>query len=206
MADTKISALTAAANAAGANEIPINEAGTTKKVTVTQIATAILPVKAAGSDITTGTDDAKFLTSKALADAAVGKIGAAWTAFTPTWTNLTVGAGGTNTGAYTQIGKTVFFRVLFQFGTGSAVGTSPTLTLPVSTASYGAITTMIGTVNLIDAGVGYFNGSIDNAGLITYLSTTGVTNLGRYQGITATAPWTWTTNDGITIEGCYQAA
>lgn len=38
MADAKISALTAASAAAGANEIPINEAGTTKKLTVTQIA------------------------------------------------------------------------------------------------------------------------------------------------------------------------
>ena len=38
MADTKISALTAASAAAGANEVPINEAGTTKKVTLTQVA------------------------------------------------------------------------------------------------------------------------------------------------------------------------
>ena len=37
MADTKISALTAASAAAGANEIPINEAGTSKKITVAQI-------------------------------------------------------------------------------------------------------------------------------------------------------------------------
>src|SRR3990167_906474 len=37
MADTKISALTAASAAAGANEIAINEAGTSKKATVTQI-------------------------------------------------------------------------------------------------------------------------------------------------------------------------
>ena len=37
MADTKISALTAASAAAGANEIPINEAGTTKKITLTQV-------------------------------------------------------------------------------------------------------------------------------------------------------------------------
>lgn len=39
MADTKISALTAASAAAGANEIPINEAGTSKKLTVTQLVT-----------------------------------------------------------------------------------------------------------------------------------------------------------------------
>ena len=37
MADTKISALVAAASAAGANELPINEAGTSKKLTVTQL-------------------------------------------------------------------------------------------------------------------------------------------------------------------------
>jgi len=39
VADTKISALTAASAAAGANELPINEAGTTKKVTGTQLKT-----------------------------------------------------------------------------------------------------------------------------------------------------------------------
>jgi hypothetical protein len=38
MADTKISALTAATAAAGANELAINEAGTSKKITVNQIA------------------------------------------------------------------------------------------------------------------------------------------------------------------------
>jgi hypothetical protein len=37
MADTKISALTAAAAVADANEIPINEAGTTKKITALQL-------------------------------------------------------------------------------------------------------------------------------------------------------------------------
>lgn len=38
-ADTKISALTAAGSALGADEVPINEAGTTKKVTLTQVKT-----------------------------------------------------------------------------------------------------------------------------------------------------------------------
>lgn len=41
MADTKISALTAAASAADANEFPINEAGTSKKVTLAQMETQI---------------------------------------------------------------------------------------------------------------------------------------------------------------------
>lgn len=41
MADFKISALSAAAAAAGANELEINEAGTSKKLTVTQINTFV---------------------------------------------------------------------------------------------------------------------------------------------------------------------
>ena len=39
MADTKISALTAASVAAAANELAINEAGTSKKLTITQLTT-----------------------------------------------------------------------------------------------------------------------------------------------------------------------
>jgi hypothetical protein len=41
MADTKISALTAAASALAADEFPVNEAGTTKKVTLTQLKTLL---------------------------------------------------------------------------------------------------------------------------------------------------------------------
>lgn len=41
MADTKISALPAATAALGADELPINEAGTSKKLTVVQIAALI---------------------------------------------------------------------------------------------------------------------------------------------------------------------
>jgi hypothetical protein len=37
VADTKVSALTAATSALGADEVPVNEAGTSKKVTITQI-------------------------------------------------------------------------------------------------------------------------------------------------------------------------
>lgn len=46
MADTKISALPAAGSAATANEFPINEAGTTKKVTLAQTITLMKTVLA----------------------------------------------------------------------------------------------------------------------------------------------------------------
>ncbi len=41
MADTKISALTAAATALAADEFPVNEAGASKKVTLTQVTTLL---------------------------------------------------------------------------------------------------------------------------------------------------------------------
>lgn len=46
MADTKISALTAAAAAALANELPINEAGVSKKITLTQVKALLLTLSA----------------------------------------------------------------------------------------------------------------------------------------------------------------
>lgn len=46
MADTKISALTAVGTPAGAQEVPVNDAGTTKKLTLTQINAYTEPVSA----------------------------------------------------------------------------------------------------------------------------------------------------------------
>ena len=51
MADTKISALTAVGAAAGANEIAVNEAGTSKKASLTQVEALIAP---AASDTVAG--------------------------------------------------------------------------------------------------------------------------------------------------------
>jgi hypothetical protein len=127
----------------------------------------------------------------------------AWTSFTPSWTNLTVGAGGTNTGAYVQIGKTIHFRTFFKFGVGSAVGTDPTLTLPVTSATYGG-TSIIGQVRIVDAGSNIYIGFIQNNGILYIHNSSGT--YGQQSGITATVPMTWTTNDEIEITGTYEAA
>lgn len=60
--------------------------------------------------------------------------GAAWTGFTPAWTNLTVG-NGTNVGRYKQIGKTCVFQLRMAFGSTSAIGTSPAVALPLAAAT-----------------------------------------------------------------------
>jgi|GEM_PF-6880674 len=163
-----------------------------------------VPVKTSGADITTGTNDTNFATPKALADATVGKLGAAWTTFDPTFGGVNVGSTGTKSGAYVQIGKTVHFRANFVLGgTSISVGTT-TLTLPVAIkntyTTYGAI------------GVGAaFNGLdsyciyITSNGQIFYY-TTGGTAIIRGNNLTSSAPFTWAAGHLLQITGTYEIA
>lgn len=121
----------------------------------------------------------------------------AWTSFVPSWTNLTPGSG-TNEGAYCQIGKVVHFRVRFIFGSGSAVGTAPRLTLPVSISA--AQAGYIGVCMVVDSGTASYGGYIYSNGDVMYDNGT---NMGYPS---ATTPMTWTTNDFLTISGTYEAA
>ena len=73
MADSKISALTAASAVAGTNEFAINEAGTSKKVTAAQIAAYTAPTLIAGNSGTANSSSApcetwQILTSNATAN------------------------------------------------------------------------------------------------------------------------------------------
>lgn len=56
---------------------------------------------------------------------AVGNFGA-WASYTPVWTgsvtNPTIGSNGSITGAYCQIGKTVFLRFAITFGSNTTYG------------------------------------------------------------------------------------
>lgn len=73
MADTKISALPAASAAAGANELPINEAGTTKKLTLEQIRDLLGIYKAAAaSDHAISSTTATEVTDLQIAGLAAG--------------------------------------------------------------------------------------------------------------------------------------
>src|SRR5690348_3539726 len=56
---------------------------------------------------------------------------AAWVAWVPTLTNLTLG-NGTQVANYRQVGKTVDFIWTLLLGSTSAVGTVPSFTLPVA--------------------------------------------------------------------------
>lgn len=125
-----------------------------------------------------------------------------WQSWTPTWANLTVG-NGINAFKYVQIGKTVYFRGSFTLGSTSAVGTNPTFTLPVTSVSLDA-DSPLGTGTMVDASAGVVQG------VVTWKSTTTAsptyTSTTYYTGLTATAPYTWTTSDKILVSGFYEAA
>jgi len=132
-----------------------------------------------------------------------------WLAWTPTWTNLTVG-DGTVTARYSLTGKTVAFHITFVYGTTSAVSGAITWTLPVTSISYaGANGTMpIGQARILDSGVNAFGGAC--FWLTTTTAKIQVQNAAatyiNYNDTSSTAPMTWGTNDQFSVWGNYEAA
>ena len=120
MADTKISDLPAATTVADANEIPINEAGTTKKITALQL------LAYSGDSIQNAsvTDQTISATSAYVANSnlavPVGKLRIK-TVFK--WQiQVTKTAAGTTAGC----------AVLFKLGTGGVIGDATILTRPTA--------------------------------------------------------------------------
>jgi hypothetical protein len=153
-----------------------------------------------------GTNDAFF------EDFIIGtnSVHAAWTSFTPSWTNLTVG-NATQQGRYCKYGTLVVCSVNIVFGNTSAMGANPTLTLPVTASS-----TMYGASGLMYCGWSYFtdSGTANYAGFVRMTTTTTVsplvgnaasTYLGE-SGLSSTVPMTWTTNDQLNMYFSYQSS
>jgi hypothetical protein len=131
--------------------------------------------------------------------------GEAWTPYTPTWSNLTVG-NGTVVAKYIQYGKLVFVEVTFSLGSTSSVSSAPTMSLPVAASSY---------VYLDAVPVHYY----DNTGLRHYghlvgnsSTTVGLlasTAAGAYVTavvVDSTTPFTWAVSDRIRTAFFYEAA
>lgn len=98
-----------------------------------------IPVKASGAEITTGTDDAKFATAKALKDAGITPITYAEGTFTPA---ITFSGGNTGitysiqVGSYTRIGNIVFFQLsILLTSKGTSTGSLTITGLPVTSAA-----------------------------------------------------------------------
>lgn len=128
----------------------------------------------------------------------------AWSTWTPILTNLTLGSG-TVTARYRTVGKTMDWRFKFVYGAGSAVGTAPRFTLPGTPhSSYAATEDILGWGTLLDSGTANY------AALVRLVSGTTAEIFREtdtsHATITSTAPFTWTTNDVLSVGGTIELA
>ena len=135
-----------------------------------------------------------------------GEPGGAWNSWTTTLSNAALG-NGTIVSTYKQVGKTVFFKLLWTLGSTSSVSGFVSFTLPVTAASTAMdnANSIIGTVSMRDN-----SPSALNIGAVRYTSTTSASILRNtgdtYAAISATTPFTWATSDVLWCQGSYEAA
>ena len=134
-----------------------------------------------------------------------------WVAWTPSYANLTIG-DGTVTARYFQIGSLVIARFKFVLGSTSAVGTGPTVTVPVTGHATGYDNTgpPAGSATMRDAGTIRFTGMVflGSSGTVfePAVDESSATHGRLATNITATIPMTWTTSDELAFTATYEAA
>jgi hypothetical protein len=129
----------------------------------------------------------------------------AWTSYTPTLGNLTLG-NGTLVARYAQIGKVCFVFFSFTLGSTSTVGASPYFSLPV-TSNQSAIYAN-GEVLLLDYVTAEYYGKVylnNTTEIVLFAQNSAGTYL-KDATITSSVPMTWGTNDKITANFWYEVA
>lgn len=161
---------------------------------------------------TIGTSGAVTSTSIAVGavqpQALVTGTGTGWstTTYSPTLTNLTIG-NGTQVAKYIQMGKMVTVIFSFTLGSTSSVGTSPTITLPV-TASAGAVGNAVGLMTFGDTGVAGYPGLFQVITTTTFspFSFNASGTYTTFVGTTASVPLSFGNGDGFGGMLTYEAA
>lgn len=138
--------------------------------------------------------------------------GWSFTAFTPSWTNLTVGNSTTNTGFYVQVGKLIYGYVIFVLGSTSLVGSSPYFNPPVAVSTRYTSTVRNFTIGTAWYQVatnnypGFFTINTASTGKIGLNYATGTPPSFNGNDVSATAPNTWVATNYITGHFWYEAA
>jgi hypothetical protein len=128
--------------------------------------------------------------------------GLEWTDGTGTWTptygNFTIG-NGTVTSKYVRVGKTVSMYWKLLFGSTTAItGVYPYFTVPFNANNGGLI---FGVAHFNDTGTADYSGGAYIAGGSTVYPIQNLT--AAWNGLSATAPFTWTTGDSISVNLTY---
>lgn len=148
------------------------------------------------------------ITNAKIADGAVtsSKISSvAFTAYTPTLSNVTLG-NGTLVGAFYQIGRLTNFRVRLTFGSTTSVSGSIGFSLPATAAS-SSVGTLYGFIT--DASPAATYPAFVSLSSTTVATVSAINAAGTYAVTTATSatiPITFTTSDQVAIAGKFEAA
>jgi len=145
-----------------------------------------------------------FSAASILTAAQLNNIGGAWTSFTPSWTNITLGSA-TNLGRHEQIGRLCVFEAHLTLS-GSTVTGAISLALPFTAARVYAGTYQ---VTLRDASFGDYMGYGKQASTtaLTINCMNIVTGNYAYEIATsATIPFTWGDTDILYVCGAYETA
>jgi hypothetical protein len=131
-----------------------------------------------------------------------------WRTWTPTYTDLTLG-NGTVVAEYTRAEGLIVARFDLTFGTTTTVdGTDPRISMPVTAAAGYAAEDHIGPAGLLDFGTQRYPGQVrawDTAEFNVIIFGAGGTYATTGE-VSATVPFTWTTNDRLTFTATYEAA
>jgi hypothetical protein len=132
----------------------------------------------------------------------------AWNTYTPSWTasitNPSIGDGSL-VGRYKQIGKTTFVNIKTTMGSTTTYGSGTwRFSLPVSAQSTDSV---ILPTTFLDNGTAWYQGlsftSYDgNSSYVVPVWDKGYTGS---QAVSNTIPFIWSTSDGLTISGSYEA-
>jgi hypothetical protein len=132
--------------------------------------------------------------------------GGAYTAYTPTFVNLTLG-NGTYTARYLLVGKMCHVEIAIYFGSTTSVGGAMQVSLPFNAGNLGNYHYAANTTFQDSGTANYIGGAVlvtANSLYLVALNTAG-TYIGE-SPTSATVPFTWTTNDRITISHVYEVA
>jgi hypothetical protein len=130
-----------------------------------------------------------------------------WSAYTPTFTNMTIGNATVNF-RYSQIGKNVTVQGDVTFGSTTSISGMPVISLPVTASSQLAPSTQLGGAYAEDAGLTGF------ALMFRLNNTTSMNVLAFGAGgtwlttapVSSTIPFTWGTGDLFRFTITYEAA
>lgn len=191
----------------------INQNGTLKDTAIpansidnTNIKTgaAIVGTKFADNSIPTAKYQDSSVSNAKLKTGA-GEPGGGWDTWTPTFSNWTIGTGGSagTVARYKQVGKTVHFYIKSTLGTsGQSVGSNPTFTLPVTSIAYDTDYVMAwGRLKPVNNVLGTGTWATTTTCTLTRFDANNDSNT-----VSSTTPGTWAAGGLFVLQGFYEAA